>query len=164
MISQKLPPLHYSWIQAPLTLPKHILLLLLPLSVLPLSICAEEYYGRCQSKTQTIRALPLQEPRGQGEKKSSLQSQAGLCIATTEFEPFTPRVRNSFVLAQTVLFRKAHTGFEDSVRESATSVGHLSFSLKHVPLHLAGLNSHSPAIVLPSSAGQKVLIFPFFSL
>lgn len=50
------------------------------------------------------------------------------------------------------------------VKRICDKYGHLSFSLKLVLLHFAGLNSHSPAIVLPSSAGQKVLIFPFFSL
>lgn len=51
---------------------------------------------------------------GKGKKKSSLQSQAGLCTAATEIHAFTLRVRNSFVLAQTVLFRKAQAGFEDT--------------------------------------------------
>lgn len=145
------------WIRAPPALPEPVLLRVLPLPLQPLPRHAGDHRGRNHSKTWTIWALSLHE------ENKSLQSQPGPCSAPSESDLFTPRVSNSFVSAQTVLVRKAPAGFGDAqcrriCDECWTSV------LFFVPLHFAGLNSLSPAIVLPSSAGQKVLIFPFFSL
>lgn len=84
------PPLHNSWIPAPV-----------PSSPAASASAAQHPLGG------------LSLLMGHGDRKNPPCKARQGCVST-ECDPVTPRVRNSFVLPQTALFRKAQAGFEDT--------------------------------------------------
>jgi len=82
-------------------------------SAATIDLCREPLGQKPQQDTKHLGS-PSSSTQRTGKIKSSLQNRQGCVLWPLNLILFTPRERNSFVLARTVLFRKAQAGFEDT--------------------------------------------------